>query len=105
MHFTKGHREICNFTAFTMCSFHIQQCEKKMWKFNNVFLDVFCVDVYTLLCPVISFSDTRCTFETVWLGIFSLNPDEGFAWSDGSPVSTLIFHHICLLKILWDLYV
>ncbi|XP_050184740.1 macrophage mannose receptor 1-like isoform X1 [Myiozetetes cayanensis] len=30
--------------------------------------------------------DTRCSFETIWLGIFSLNPDEGFAWSDGSPV-------------------
>ncbi|XP_058675071.1 macrophage mannose receptor 1-like isoform X2 [Ammospiza caudacuta] len=28
----------------------------------------------------------RCLFEIVWLGIFSLNPDEGFAWSDGSPV-------------------
>ncbi|KAM3680014.1 macrophage mannose receptor 1-like isoform 1-T1 [Ammospiza maritima maritima] len=27
-----------------------------------------------------------CLFEIVWLGIFSLNPDEGFAWSDGSPV-------------------
>ncbi|KFW86143.1 Macrophage mannose receptor 1, partial [Manacus vitellinus] len=34
----------------------------------------------------------HCSFETVWLGIFSLNPDEGFAWSDGSPVSILIFH-------------
>uniref|UniRef100_A0A8C3EI87 Uncharacterized protein n=1 Tax=Corvus moneduloides TaxID=1196302 RepID=A0A8C3EI87_CORMO len=31
-------------------------------------------------------SDTRCMFETFWLGIFSLNPDEGFSWSDGSPV-------------------
>ncbi|XP_009084563.3 macrophage mannose receptor 1-like isoform X1 [Serinus canaria] len=29
---------------------------------------------------------THCMFEKVWLGIFSLNPDEGFAWSDGSPV-------------------
>ncbi|XP_074721575.1 macrophage mannose receptor 1-like [Strix uralensis] len=29
---------------------------------------------------------TRCSFQKVWLGIFSLNPDEGFAWSDGSPV-------------------
>ncbi|NXO79202.1 MRC1 protein, partial [Sitta europaea] len=37
-------------------------------------------------------SAARCSFETVWLGIFSLNPDEGFAWSDGSPVSILIFH-------------
>ncbi|NXW69030.1 MRC1 protein, partial [Hirundo rustica] len=35
---------------------------------------------------------TRCMFDRVWLGIFSLNPDEGFAWSDGSPVSILIFH-------------
>ncbi|NXE05182.1 MRC1 protein, partial [Lophotis ruficrista] len=35
---------------------------------------------------------TRCSFQRVWLGIFSLNPDEGFAWSDGSPVSILIFH-------------
>ncbi|NXN35615.1 MRC1 protein, partial [Rhinoptilus africanus] len=33
-----------------------------------------------------------CSFKRVWLGIFSLNPDEGFAWSDGSPVSILIFH-------------
>uniref|UniRef100_A0A663EA94 Mannose receptor C-type 1 n=1 Tax=Aquila chrysaetos chrysaetos TaxID=223781 RepID=A0A663EA94_AQUCH len=40
-------------------------------------------------------------FQRVWLGIFSLNPDEGFAWSDGSPVSILIFHQICLLKMLW----
>lgn len=68
------------------------------WKF-------FCVDVYTLLCPAISFRATHCMFETVWLGIFSLNPDEGFAWSDGSPVSILIFHHISLLKILRDLYI
>ncbi|XP_074013799.1 macrophage mannose receptor 1-like [Numenius arquata] len=29
---------------------------------------------------------TGCSFQRVWLGIFSLNPDEGFAWSDGSPV-------------------
>uniref|UniRef100_A0A8C3EKU1 Uncharacterized protein n=1 Tax=Corvus moneduloides TaxID=1196302 RepID=A0A8C3EKU1_CORMO len=50
-------------------------------------------------------SDTRCMFETFWLGIFSLNPDEGFSWSDGSPVSILIFRHICLLKILWHLYI
>uniref|UniRef100_A0A8C3H2D1 Uncharacterized protein n=1 Tax=Corvus moneduloides TaxID=1196302 RepID=A0A8C3H2D1_CORMO len=49
--------------------------------------------------------DTRCMFETFWLGIFSLNPDEGFSWSDGSPVSILIFRHICLLKILWHLYI
>lgn len=95
MHFTKGNREICNFTAFTMCS----------RKFNNVFLNFFCPDIYTLLYPVISFRAGRCSFEPVWLGIFSLNPDEGFAWSDGSPVSILIFHHICLLKLLWDLYI
>ncbi|XP_067418418.1 macrophage mannose receptor 1-like [Emydura macquarii macquarii] len=25
-------------------------------------------------------------YSTFWIGIFSLNPDEGFAWSDGSPV-------------------
>ncbi|XP_051465466.1 macrophage mannose receptor 1-like isoform X2 [Apus apus] len=30
--------------------------------------------------------ESRCSFNEVWLGIFSLNPDEGFAWSDGSPV-------------------
>nr|XP_047917806.1 macrophage mannose receptor 1-like isoform X1 [Anser cygnoides] len=30
--------------------------------------------------------DTRCSFEKDWIGMFSLNPDEGFAWSDGSPV-------------------
>uniref|UniRef100_A0A8C2SXJ0 Macrophage mannose receptor 1-like n=1 Tax=Coturnix japonica TaxID=93934 RepID=A0A8C2SXJ0_COTJA len=40
----------------------------------------------------------------VWIGIYSLNPDEGFAWSDGSPVSTLIFHQICLVKMSWGLY-
>lgn len=77
-------------------------------KFNDVFLDVFCVagfcfDVYTLLCLAIFVSATRCSFQKVWLGIFSLNPDEGFAWSDGSPVSILIFHQICLLKMLWGL--
>uniref|UniRef100_A0A8C5J7G5 MRC1 protein n=1 Tax=Junco hyemalis TaxID=40217 RepID=A0A8C5J7G5_JUNHY len=42
----------------------------------------------------------RCLFKIVWLGIFSLNPDEGFAWSDGSPVSILIFHHIWYLIYL-----
>lgn len=89
MHFTKGYREICNFAAFTMHS----------RKFSYVFLDV-----YSLLCSVLSFRASRCMFEVVWLGIFSLNPDEGFAWSDGSPVSILIFHHFCLLKTLWDLY-
>uniref|UniRef100_A0A8C0UYT6 Macrophage mannose receptor 1-like n=1 Tax=Cyanistes caeruleus TaxID=156563 RepID=A0A8C0UYT6_CYACU len=47
----------------------------------------------------------RLVFDAFWLGIFSLNPDEGFAWSDGSPVSVLIFHHICLHKTLWDLYI
>lgn len=77
-------------------------------KFNDVFLDVFCVagfcfDVYTLLCLAIFVSATRCSFQKVWLGIFSLNPDEGFAWSDGSPVSILIFHQICLLTMLWGL--
>ncbi|POI30844.1 hypothetical protein CIB84_005405, partial [Bambusicola thoracicus] len=35
---------------------------------------------------MISRGNSRCRFERVWLGIFSLNPDEGFAWSDGSPV-------------------
>uniref|UniRef100_A0A8C3N5U2 Uncharacterized protein n=1 Tax=Geospiza parvula TaxID=87175 RepID=A0A8C3N5U2_GEOPR len=34
---------------------------------------------------------TCCIFEIAWLGIFSLNPDEGFAWSDGSPVRYLIY--------------
>ncbi|XP_031470280.1 macrophage mannose receptor 1-like [Phasianus colchicus] len=35
---------------------------------------------------MISRGNSHCSFERVWLGIFSLNPDEGFAWSDGSPV-------------------
>ncbi|NWW74487.1 MRC1 protein, partial [Climacteris rufus] len=34
----------------------------------------------------------RLVFAAFWIGIFSLNPDEGFAWSDGSPVSILVFH-------------
>uniref|UniRef100_A0A8U8CMH1 Uncharacterized protein n=1 Tax=Geospiza parvula TaxID=87175 RepID=A0A8U8CMH1_GEOPR len=33
----------------------------------------------------------RLVFDVSWLGIFSLNPDEGFAWSDGSPVRYLIY--------------
>ncbi|KFU84339.1 Macrophage mannose receptor 1, partial [Chaetura pelagica] len=41
--------------------------------------------------PLLRQAMYRCSFNEVWLGIFSLNPDEGFAWSDGSPVSILIF--------------
>uniref|UniRef100_A0A8C5T5E2 Mannose receptor C-type 1 n=1 Tax=Malurus cyaneus samueli TaxID=2593467 RepID=A0A8C5T5E2_9PASS len=37
---------------------------------------------------------TRCYFQNAWIGIFALNPDEGLAWSDGSPVSILNF--VCL---------
>ncbi|NWU97743.1 MRC1 protein, partial [Upupa epops] len=33
-----------------------------------------------------------CSFEKIWIGIYSLNPDEGYSWSDGSPVSIFIFH-------------
>lgn len=90
MPFTKGNRVIIATSLnFTMCS----------RKFNDMFLGVFCVGVYTLLCFVISVSATQCAFQRVWLGIFSLNPDEGFAWSDGSPVSTIISHEIYLLMM------
>lgn len=82
-------------------SLHFTMCARKC---NDMFLVGFCVDAYTLLCLVISLSDARCSFQRVWVGIFSLNPDEGFAWSDGSPVSIFIFHRICLLKTLQDLY-
>lgn len=27
-----------------------------------------------------------------WMGLYYLNPDDGFAWSDGSPVCGLILH-------------
>ncbi|XP_054027247.1 macrophage mannose receptor 1 [Dryobates pubescens] len=30
--------------------------------------------------------DGHCKYEIAWLGLYSLNPEEGFAWSDGSPV-------------------
>lgn len=72
--------------------------------FQDVFLDVDCFGVYTLFCLVICVRVGRCSLETFWIGIFSLNLDEGFAWSDGSPVSILIFHQICLLKKSWGLY-
>ncbi|NWR44647.1 MRC1 protein, partial [Regulus satrapa] len=39
--------------------------------------------------PALQEAMSDCMFRTAWLGIFSLNPDEGFAWSDGSPVSIL----------------
>ncbi|KGL73954.1 Macrophage mannose receptor 1, partial [Tinamus guttatus] len=34
---------------------------------------------------------STCRSYEIWTGLFSLNPDEGFAWSDGSPVSILLF--------------
>uniref|UniRef100_A0A8C8RNB2 Macrophage mannose receptor 1 n=1 Tax=Pelusios castaneus TaxID=367368 RepID=A0A8C8RNB2_9SAUR len=37
--------------------------------------------------------DTGYSYRTVWIGIFSLNPDEGFAWSDGSPVRHTGWRH------------
>lgn len=82
-------------------SVHFGMCLRS---FQDVFLDVDSFGVYTLFCLVICVSDTRCSFEKDWIGMFSLNPDEGFAWSDGSPVSILIFHQICLLKKSWGLY-
>lgn len=30
-----------------------------------------------------------------WMGLFLLNPDEGFAWIDGSPVSTYLLKVNC----------
>ncbi|NWR94085.1 MRC1 protein, partial [Furnarius figulus] len=35
---------------------------------------------------------SRCRFQMVWLGIFSLNPEEGLKKSDGFFLSILIFH-------------
>lgn len=38
------------------------------------------------------------------MGLYYLNPDDGFAWSDGSPVSNLIFciscaSHLCVVYV------
>lgn len=31
--------------------------------------------------------DKGLNTQAFWIGLFLLNPDEGFAWIDGSPVS------------------
>lgn len=91
MPFTKGNVVIIATSLnFAMCS----------RKFNNVLLYFF----FLMLCFVISVSDSHCSSQTFWIGLFSLNPDEGFARSDGSPVNILIFLLICLLKMFWGLY-
>ncbi|XP_027514430.1 macrophage mannose receptor 1-like [Corapipo altera] len=72
--------------------FHRSYTNKKSWFEARVFCRQIGGDLVSinskeeipLLIKAIRAS--RCSFETVWLGIFSLNPDEGFAWSDGSPV-------------------
>lgn len=33
------------------------------------------------------FRDKGLNTQAFWIGLFLLNPDEGFAWIDGSPVS------------------
>uniref|UniRef100_A0A8C2SV91 Macrophage mannose receptor 1-like n=1 Tax=Coturnix japonica TaxID=93934 RepID=A0A8C2SV91_COTJA len=45
-------------------------------------------------------SISYCRFERVWIGIYSLNPDEGFAWSDGSPMSWGLY--MCFLGFYYS---
>nr|XP_009671984.1 PREDICTED: macrophage mannose receptor 1-like [Struthio camelus australis] len=72
--------------------FHRSNIEKKSWfearhfcrKIGGDLATVNSQEEMQLVKKAIR--DNRCSFEKIWLGIFSLNPDEGFAWSDGSPV-------------------
>lgn len=45
-----------------------------------------------LLVLVFFFRNNGYYHQNFWMGLYYLNPDDGFAWSDGSPVSNLIFH-------------
>uniref|UniRef100_A0A452GX85 Mannose receptor C-type 1 n=1 Tax=Gopherus agassizii TaxID=38772 RepID=A0A452GX85_9SAUR len=40
--------------------------------------------------------DKELSFRPFWIGLFCLDPDEGFFWSDSSPVSDLVFSHIAI---------
>lgn len=39
---------------------------------------------------MISFREKGLQTQGFWMGLFLLNPDEGFTWIDGSPVSTYL---------------
>ncbi|KFP25770.1 Macrophage mannose receptor 1, partial [Colius striatus] len=80
-------------SSFCFKVFCVSNIKKKSWLEARDFCRQIGGDLVTikskeetvLLSKAMSAS--QCYFERVWLGIFSLNPDEGFAWSDGSPVS------------------
>uniref|UniRef100_A0A8C2SYK8 Macrophage mannose receptor 1-like n=1 Tax=Coturnix japonica TaxID=93934 RepID=A0A8C2SYK8_COTJA len=94
--------------AISSQSFCRSDIKKKSWIEARDFCRQIGGDLATINneeeIKMISSENSYCRFERVWIGIYSLNPDEGFAWSDGSPVSTLIFHQICLVKMSWGLY-
>ncbi|NXR28021.1 MRC1 protein, partial [Cinclus mexicanus] len=78
------------------CCFCRSKIRKKSWFEARDFCRQIGGDLVTISTkeeiPLLT-QAIRLVFDvSVWLGIFSLNPDEGFAWSDGSPVSILIFH-------------
>ncbi|NWR15196.1 MRC1 protein, partial [Emberiza fucata] len=76
--------------------FHRSNIRKKSWFEARDFCRQIGGDLVTISSKeemlLLIQAMSHCMFEVAWLGIFSLNPDEGFAWSDGSPVSILIFH-------------
>lgn len=45
---------------------------------------------FMYLYCMISFREKGLQTQGFWMGLFLLNPDEGFTWIDGSPVSTYL---------------
>ncbi|NXA31875.1 MRC1 protein, partial [Eudromia elegans] len=75
--------------------FYRDNIEKKSWFESQHFCREIGGDLATINSQeesnLVSKALSACHFNEIWTGLFSLNPDEGFAWSDGSPVSILFF--------------
>ncbi|NXO00786.1 MRC1 protein, partial [Rhinopomastus cyanomelas] len=87
-----------DYSSSCLKCFHRSGTEKKSWLEAREFCRQIGGDLVTIYSKdeLLSLTEVKydiyCSFEEVWIGIFSLNPDEGFSWSDGSPVSILILH-------------
>lgn len=65
------------------------RCDSK-WHVSMLSNSYIMAPLSTLTCLycMVYFRDKGLHTQAFWIGLFLLNPDEGFAWIDGSPVST-----------------
>ncbi|NXD11882.1 MRC1 protein, partial [Nothocercus nigrocapillus] len=81
-------------SRFFLC-FYRDNIRKKSWFEARHFCRKIGGDLATINSQeesnLVSKALRACRSYEIWTGLFSLNPDEGFAWSDGSPVSILFF--------------